>query len=101
VGEIKCKEMRLLFNTPNHHHGLAEIRLDVAGGMCQRHKHLAVTPTMFADIILDRRIAALEPMFVCYPAVDAQYRREGRRRSKMRLAVCRCLRFWLRYSCNH
>jgi len=72
-----------------------------AGGMSQRHKHLAVAPTMFADIILDRRIAALKAVFICYPAVDTQYRREGRSRSKIRLAACRCLRFRLRSSCNH
>ena len=113
VRKIQRKEMRLLFNATNSHHGLAEIRLGVtplanagtrcqaAGGMSQRHKHLAAPPTMFADIILDRRIAALERVFICYPAVDTQYRREGRSRSKIRLAVCRCLRFRLRSSCNH
>lgn len=63
VGKIQREEMRLLFNTANHHHGFAEIRLGVAGGMCQRHKHLAPASIVLADVILDRRIAALEPVF--------------------------------------
>jgi len=64
VRKIQREEMRLLFDATNYHHGLAEIRLGVTGGMSQRHKHLAVTPTMFADIILDRRIAALKVVFI-------------------------------------
>ena len=63
-GQIQREEMRLLFDATNYHHGLAEIRLGVTGCMSQRHKHLAVTPTMFADIILDRRIAALKVVFI-------------------------------------
>ena len=97
-GQVQREEMRLLFNATNYHHGLAEIRLGVTGGMSQRHKHLAVAPNMFTDIIFDGRIAALKAVFICYPAVDTQYRREGRSRSKIRLAVCRCLRFRLRSS---
>ena len=61
VGKIKREEMRLLFNTPNHHHGLAKIRLGMTRGMCQRHKHLTASTTMFTDVILDRRVAGLEP----------------------------------------
>ena len=64
VGQIQCEEMRLSFNAANYHHGLAEIRLGVAGGMCQWHKHLAAAPTVFTDVVLDRRIAALEPMLI-------------------------------------
>ena len=60
VGQIQCEEMRLLFNTTNHHHGLAKIRLGMTRGMCQRHKHLAASQAMFANVILDRRVAALE-----------------------------------------
>ena len=56
--------MCLLFNTADHNHRLAKIRLGVARGMGQRDKHLAVTPTMFTDIIFDRRVAALEAVLV-------------------------------------
>ena len=64
VGKIKREEVRLLFNTTNHHHGLAKIRLGMTRGMCQRHKHLTASTTMFTNVILDRRVAALEPVLI-------------------------------------
>ena len=48
----------------NHHHGLAKIRLGMTSSMGQRHKHLATASTMFTDVILDRRVAALEAVLV-------------------------------------
>lgn len=71
VGQIQREEMRLLFNATNHHHGFAEIRLSVAGGMCQRHKHLAAAPTVFTDVVLDRRVAAMESMLIPQPLKNA------------------------------
>jgi len=67
VGQIKREEVRLLLNATNHHHRLAKIRLGVTGGMSQRHKHLAAAPAVFMNVILDRRIAALEPMLIPQP----------------------------------
>jgi len=67
VGKIKREEVRLLFNTTNHHHGLAKIRLGMTRGMCQRHKHLTASTTMFTNVILDRRVAALEPVLIPQP----------------------------------
>ena len=63
-GQIQREEVRLLFNTTNHHHGLAKIRLGMTRGMCQRHKHLTASTTMFTNVILDRRVAALEPVLI-------------------------------------
>ena len=67
VGKIKCKEMCLLLHAADHHHGLAKIRLGMACCMGQRHKHFAMAATMFANVILDRRVAALEPVLVPQP----------------------------------
>jgi hypothetical protein len=67
VGQIQRKEMRLLLNPADHNHGFAEIRLGVAGGVGQRHKHLSPAPAMFPDVILDRRVAAHEAMLIAQP----------------------------------
>jgi len=69
VGQIQREEVRLLLNATNHHHGLAKISLGVTGGMSQRHKHLAAAPTVFTNVILDRRIAA------CRVALKSETRR--------------------------
>ena len=63
-GQIQREEMRLLLHAADHHHRLAEVGLCVAGGMSQWHKHLAASTTMFTDVILDRRVAALEAVLV-------------------------------------
>lgn len=76
VRQIQREEMRLLLNRANHDHRLTEIRLGMAGGMCQRDKHLSMAAAMFPDIVLDRRIVASN---WC----------SSHSRSKMRLAVWR------------
>ena len=63
--------MRPLFHTANHDHRLAKIRLGVAGGMRQRHKHLSTATPMLADVIFARRVAALEVLFVPQPFKNA------------------------------
>ena len=69
--QIQCKEMRLLLHPTDYNHGFAEIRLGVAGGMCQWHKHLPTAPPMFTDIGLDRRVAAAKLVLVAQPFKDA------------------------------
>ena len=101
VGKIKRKEMRLLFNTTNHHHRLAKIRLGMTSGMCQRHKHLSTAPALFTNVILDRRVAALEAVVRHRSRTHGDAMPHSRSRSKTRLAVCRCLRFRLRSSSSH
>ena len=49
----RIKQLRALAHT-----------LPGSGGMCQRNKHLAAAPTLFTNVILDCRMAALEPMLV-------------------------------------
>ena len=67
VGKIEREKVRLVFNTPNHHHGLAKIRLGMTSGMGKRHKHLTAATTMFTNVSLDRRVAALETVLVSQP----------------------------------
>ena len=64
MGKIKGKEVRLLLHATNHHHCLTKIRLGMACCMGKRNKHLSTAPAMFTDIILDRRVAALEAVLV-------------------------------------
>jgi len=101
VRQVQREEVSLLLHAANHHHGFTEVGLGMARSMSKWHKHLSAAPTVFTDVVLDRRVAALERMLICYPAVDTQYRREGRSRSKTRLAVWRCLRLRLRSSVSN
>ena len=41
VGKIEGKEVDLARHAADHRHRLAEVRLGVAGGMDERHEHLA------------------------------------------------------------
>ena len=59
--------MRLLLHAADHHHRLAEICLCRTSGMGQRHKHLSTAPAVFTDAVLDRRVAALEPVLAPEP----------------------------------
>ena len=56
--------MRLLLHAANHHHRFTEVGLGMASSMGKRHKHLSATPTVFTDVVLDRRVAVLEAVFI-------------------------------------
>lgn len=71
VGQIQREEMRLLLDTADHHHRFTKICLRVTGGMRQRDKHLTTAAPVFPDIVLDRRIAALELVHVPQPFKNA------------------------------
>ena len=70
VRQVEGEEMGLLFNAADHHHGLTEIGLSMAGRMAQRHEHLPPTPLLFAHVILDDRIAAGEAVLISQPLKD-------------------------------
>jgi hypothetical protein len=67
VRQVEDKEMRLLFDTTDHHARFAEIRLRMPGSMAQRHEHLATTTLMLAHIFLHDGVAAGKPMLVPQP----------------------------------
>ena len=39
----------------------------MARSMSKGHKHLSAAPTVFTDVVLDRRVAALEAVFIPQP----------------------------------
>ena len=63
-GQIQREEVRLLLHAADHHHRLTKIRLCMTRGMGKRNKHLSTAPAVFTDVILDRRVAALEAVLV-------------------------------------
>ena len=67
VRQIQREEVRLLRHAANHHHRFAEIRLRVTSSMGKPHNHLSAAPTVFPNVILDRRVAALERVFIPQP----------------------------------
>ena len=64
VGKIEGKEVDLARHAADHRHRLAEVRLGVAGGMDERHEHLARPKPPLTDIVLHDGVAAGEPVLV-------------------------------------
>src|SRR3546814_14856041 len=70
VRQVHGKEVRLALDPGDHHQGLAEIHLRMAGIVGQRHEDLAAAQPPLAHVVLDDGIAALEAMLVAQPLVD-------------------------------
>ena len=68
--KIQGKEMGLLLDAADHHDRFAEIGLGMARCVRQRNEHFAIPPTVFAHVILDDGVAALETMLVAKPLED-------------------------------
>ena len=64
---IQREEVRLLLHATNHHHRFTEVSLGMASSIGKWHKHPSAAPTVFMDVGLDRRIAALEAVFIAQP----------------------------------
>lgn len=62
--KIKRKEVQLLLNPADPRNRFAKISLPMTRRVRQWNEHLAAAPTMVTDIILDRRLAALEAVLV-------------------------------------
>jgi hypothetical protein len=67
VRQVHDKEMRLLLDTADDDHRLAEIGLGMTRWMRQRHEHLAPAPLALAHVILHDRVAAGEAMLGLEP----------------------------------
>ena len=67
VRQIHDEEMRLLLDTADDDHGLAEVSLRMSRRMRQRHEHLAAPPIALPHVILHDRVAAGEPVFIAKP----------------------------------
>lgn len=65
--QVLDKEMCLLLDVTDHHHGLAEVGLGVSGRMGQRHEHIPPPTLPLPDVVLHNRVAASEPIFVAKP----------------------------------
>ena len=61
------KKMSLLLKPADHHQRFAEVSLGMPRSVGQRHKHLSTAALMFADIVLNRRIAFLKFVLVPQP----------------------------------
>ena len=71
MGKIEGKEVDLARHAADHRHRLAEVRLGVAGGMDERHEHLARPKPPLTDIVLHDGVAAGEPVLVPETLEDA------------------------------
>ena len=65
--QVEGEEMRLLLDAPDADHRLAEVGLRMSRRVCQRHEHLAASPFLLAQVILDDRVATGEPMLITQP----------------------------------
>ena len=61
VRQVQCEDVRFLLRAANHHHRFAEVGLGMASSMGKGHKHLSAAPTVFTDVVLDRRVAVTVP----------------------------------------
>ncbi len=71
VGKVEGKEVDLLQYAADHRHRLAEVRLGMAGGMDERHKHLTRSKLPPANIVLDDGVAARKAVLVPEAVEDA------------------------------
>ena len=67
VGQIRCEEMHLSFITTKHHNGRAKTRLGRTMAMGRRHIQRPASTTILRNVILDRRIAAVEAVLIPKP----------------------------------
>ena len=58
--QIQREEVCLSIDPADHHNGFAKVGL----GMIERNEHLAISPPVVPNIVLDDRVAAGKPMFV-------------------------------------
>jgi|GEM_PF-2347205 len=67
VRQVHDEEMRLLLDTTDDHHPLAEVGLSVPGRMRQRHEHLAAAPFALPHVVFHDRVATGEPVLFAKP----------------------------------
>ena len=70
VGQVHHQVVRLPLHAGNHHHGFAEVHLRFARCVDQRHEHLPSTQRRRAQVVLDDRVAAPEPVLFPKPVED-------------------------------
>ena len=63
--------MGLALDATDDHQGLAKVTLGVARRMGQRHEHLPYLAAILSDVVLDRGVSAVEPVFVPETLEDA------------------------------
>ena len=70
MGQVEDEAVGLPLHSANAHQGLAEAALGLARRMGQRHEHLLRPPPILPDIVLDRRVSAIETVLVPEPLGD-------------------------------
>ena len=64
VGQVDDEAVGFPLHAADDHQGLAKVALGVARRMGQRHEHLLGLTAILSDVVLDRGVSAVEPVFV-------------------------------------